>query len=168
MWRILCLLFGALAAVSTCYAQVGPQEENNNPYLEEVRNLVFDLCQQIGKIDEPTLRIFIRIRYATSLWSGKLGPDTEPAVTATADSLEDLLANEKNLLPLYRNSFRRELLALAELHSAELVKKYADRFAKSEQSSVDVADTMVSAQNGVGAAVESAESNIVGGQFSGT
>src|SRR5689334_20267149 len=168
MRRILCLLFGALAAVSTCYAQVGPKQEENNPYREEARNLVFDLRQQIGKIDEPTLRIFIRVRYATSLWSGKLGPDTEPAVTATAESLEDLLANEKNLLPLYRNSFRRDLLALARLHSPELIKKYADRFAKSEQSSLDVANTMLSAQNGVSAAVQTAESNIVGGQFSGT
>src|SRR5690349_20493071 len=107
MRRIFCLLFGAFAAVSTCYAQVVPkQEENNNPYLDEARNLVFDLRHQLGKIDEPALRIFIRIRYAASLWSGKLGRGTEPAVTATADSLEDLLANEKNLLPLYRTSVR--------------------------------------------------------------
>src|SRR5690349_20125182 len=85
----ICSLLLCLSAVaSPCFGQ-GFVEEQKRTHLQEAQSLLFQFNDQVKAVDEPTLRIFLRLRYATLLWSGKVGAASEKAEDATADAIND-------------------------------------------------------------------------------
>jgi hypothetical protein len=83
-----------------------------------------DLPAQIKKIDDATVRVLLRLQLATFHWSDSSEQSRDQARELTLSGLQDLEKHESDLAPQYAELFRRDLLALLEVHAPELAARY--------------------------------------------
>jgi len=91
---------------------------------QRATELIADLPAQIKKVDDATVRVFLQLRLATFHWSELSENSRDRARELTLSGLQDLDKNRSDLLPLYGNSFREDLLALLEVHAPDLAARY--------------------------------------------
>lgn len=139
----------------------------NGPDSQRVQLTLQQLPGQIKSIDEPAVRILLRLRLATFLWKTKANQGADIAEGITADALSDLQAHDKELPPLYENLFRRDLMALARLYAPHLLTRL-DQQDKSEQTKnpdeFGIALSMLDSKEGVAPAVETIYRALKSGQ----
>jgi len=122
MVRYWCALLLLLATSQVCLAQ-NIQDETSF-VKQRASELVEGLPTQITKIDDATVRVFLQLRLATFFWSGLSEQSRERARDLTLSGLRDLDEYRADLVPLYADLFRKDLLALLEVHAPDLAAKY--------------------------------------------
>jgi len=111
-----------LATVQLCLAQ-NIQDEASFAK-QRATELIADLPAQIKKVDDVTVRVFLQLRLATFHWSELSEHSRDRARELTLSGLRDLDEHRTELMPLYANSFREDLLALLEVHAPDLAARY--------------------------------------------
>jgi len=91
---------------------------------QRATELIADLPAQIKKVDDASVRVFLRLRLATFHWSELSEHSPDRARELTLSGLQDLDEHRAELMPLYANLFRKDLLALLELHAPDLAARY--------------------------------------------
>jgi len=122
MVRYWCAFVLLLATVQLCLAQ-NIQDEASFAK-QRATELIADLPAQIKKVDDVTVRVFLQLRLATFHWSELSEHSRDRARELTLSGLRDLDEHRTELMPLYANSFREDLLALLEVHAPDLAARY--------------------------------------------
>ncbi|HYV11639.1 MAG TPA: hypothetical protein VE980_12115 [Pyrinomonadaceae bacterium] len=122
MARYWCAFVLLLMMGQVCLAQ-NTQDETSFAK-QRATELIADLPAQIKKVDDATVRVFLQLRLATFHWSELSENSRDRARELTLSGLQDLDKNRSDLLPLYGNSFREDLLALLEVHAPDLAARY--------------------------------------------
>lgn len=91
---------------------------------QRATELIEDLPAQIKKVDDATVRVFLQLRLATFHWSELSEHSRDRARELTQSSLQYLDEHRSDLVPLYAESFREDLLALLEVHAPDLATRY--------------------------------------------
>jgi len=91
---------------------------------QRATEFIDDLPAQIKKVDDATVRVFLQLRLATFHWSALSEHSRNRARELTLSGLQDLDEHRSDLLPLYADSFREDLLALLEVHAPDLAARY--------------------------------------------
>ena len=117
-----CAFLLLLTAGPVCLAQ---DIQDETPFAKQrASELVENLPAQIKKIDDATVRVFLQLRLATFYWSELSDQSRERARSLTLSGLQDLDEHRAELVPLYADSFREDLLALLEVHAPDLAARY--------------------------------------------
>jgi len=124
MLRHSCALLLLLVSGQICLAQ--STEVETSFAKQRATEFIEDLPAQIKKIDNPTVRIFLQVRLATFHWSELSERSRDRARELTLSGLQDLDEHRSDLVPLYADSFREDLLALLEVHAPDLAAQYRD------------------------------------------
>jgi hypothetical protein len=99
--------------------------QDETPFAKQrASELVENLPAQVKKIDDATVRVFLQLRLATFYWSELSDQSRERARSLTLSGLQDLDEHRAELVPLYADSFREDLLALLEVHVPDLAARY--------------------------------------------
>lgn len=158
----LTILLGCAVAVAQ---QPAAQTQHARP-----RSSLVGLSDQLKAADEPAFRVFLRLQIAAFLWKSKDRDDAADAETVASEALSDLKEHEGDIPTLYVNLYRRDLLALLEVHAPAL----AGRLAKKEEPqqgkrnrSIDTAYSMLTAGGNAAQAVESARAIVRSGEETG-
>jgi len=122
MVRYWCAFLLLLTTGSVCLAQ-NIQDETSFAR-QRANELIEDLPAQIKKVDDATIRVFLRLRLATFYWSELSEQSRERARALTLSGLQDLDEHRADLVPLYADSFREDLLALLEVHAPDLAARH--------------------------------------------
>jgi len=135
--------------------QVSPQTDDS--VRQRTVFAVNQLPDQIKSIDEPAIRIFLRLRLANHLVSRNVKEIEGVVESIIADALNDLESNEKDLPDLYANMFRRDLMALAKLHAPGLVARFEKQNKPEQANKTDefgIAYSLLDSKEGVAPAIE--------------
>ena len=122
MIRYCCAFLLLLTIGQVCLAQ-NIQDETSFAK-QRANELMEDLPAQIKKIDDATVRVLLRLQLATFHWSELSEHSRDQARELTLSGLQDLEKHESDLAPQYAELFRRDLLALLEVHAPELAARY--------------------------------------------
>ncbi len=122
MVRYWCAFVLLLATGQVCLAQ-NIQDEASFAK-QRATELIADLPAQIKKVDDVTVRVFLQLRLATFHWSELSEHSRDRARELTLSGLRDLDEHRAELMPLYANSFREDLLALLEVHAPDMAARY--------------------------------------------
>jgi hypothetical protein len=122
MTRYWCVFVLLLTLGQVCLAQ-NTQDETSFAK-QRATELIADLPAQIKKVDDATVRVFLQLRLATFHWSELSENSRDRARELTLSGLQDLDEHRSDLLPLYANSFRKDLLALLEVHAPDAAARY--------------------------------------------
>ena len=122
MVRYSCALLLVLMTGQICLAQSIPDETSFAR--QRATEFIEDLPAQIKKVDDATVRIFLQLRLATFHWSELSEHSRRQARELTLSGLQDLDEHRSDLVPLYADSFREDLLALLEVHAPDLAARY--------------------------------------------
>ena len=117
-WAFLLLL----TTGSVCVAQT--IQDETSFARQRATELIEDLPAQIKKVDDATVRVFLQLRLATFCWSEPSEQSRERARALTLSGLQYLDEHRADLVPLYADSFREDLLALLEVHAPDLAARY--------------------------------------------
>jgi hypothetical protein len=169
MFRQVVAFLLILVSNNVCFGQERAWDQNE-PANQLAEYAVSQMPEQIKTVDDPALRIFLRLRLASFLWSA--GPDTgilssQEAESLVMDALSELKARGDELPPLYAKQFRNDLLALIKLHAPNLAKQLDDQYVGKQDGSgksVDIAYSMLSEKDGVAPAVEMVRRGLNNGQ----
>ena len=136
---------------------------------QRASEVIENLPAQIKKIDDATIRVFLQLRVATFYWSELAEQSRERAGTLTLSGLQDLDEHRAELVPLYADSFREDLLALLEVHAPDLAARYKTRAAAASDkvtpgSSYDVAYSMLRPRGQAALAVQTLTRALEGGE----
>lgn len=122
---LVCLLIGVCAAQG---AGQQAAENNDGHAFQRTQNVLDRLPDQIKAMDEPALRVFLRLRLAGFLWSKDFAESENKAETICVAALADLQAHQTEIPESDLKWLRREILSLLELHApdraARLIKQY--------------------------------------------
>jgi hypothetical protein len=124
MVRYWCALLLLLTAGQVCLAQ-NIQEESSFAR-QRATELIEDLPARIKKVDDATVRVFLQLRLATFYWSELSETSRDRARELTLSGLQDLDEHRSDLVSLWSESFRQDLLALLEVHAPDLAARYKD------------------------------------------
>jgi len=121
-----------------------------------------ELPALIKTIDEPTLRVFLRLRLATVLWSGESRHQESRGHAETAEAmavaaLEDLRANAGDVPEQHANWLHTDLMALINARAPELAARLKEGKSSEKpgnQNQVDLAYSILNYQGDASAAVE--------------
>ncbi len=122
MVRSGCALLLLLMTGHICLAQ-SIQDETSFAR-QRATEFIEHLPAQIKKVDDPTVRVFLQLRLATFYWSELSDHSRDRARELTLNGLRDLNEHRADLVPLYADSFREDLLALLEVHAPDLAARY--------------------------------------------
>ena len=122
MTRYWCAFVLLLTVGQVCLAQ-NIQAETSFAK-QRATEIIADLPAQIKKVDDASVRAFLRLRLATFHWSELSEHSRDRARELTLSGLQDLDEHRAELMPLYANLFRKDLLALLELHAPDLAARY--------------------------------------------
>ena len=122
MVRYSCALLLLLMTGQICLAQRFSDETSFAR--QRATEFIEDLPAQIKKVDDATVRIFLQLRLATFHWSELAEHSRRQARELTLSGLQDLDEHRSDLVPLYADSFREDLLALLEVHAPDLAARY--------------------------------------------
>jgi hypothetical protein len=120
--RYWCAFVLLLTTAQICLAQNIPVE--NSFAKQRATEFIEDLPAQIKKVDDATVRIFLQLRLATFHWSELSERSHDRARELTVGGLQYLDEHRADLVPLYADSFREDLLALLEVHAPDLAARY--------------------------------------------
>lgn len=161
-----CLL---LISVPVCFGQQTSKDVAQSLRQQRAAAAFTSLPDQIKTMDEPALRVFLRLRVATFLWASKAPNDASAAEAIATAAVEDLLAHEGEIPTLYVKSFRRDLLAALQLHAPgaadRLMKQYGLK--QDQQEQLGLAFKQLDDKDGVKQAVENVRSNVASGRATG-
>jgi hypothetical protein len=119
------------------------------------------LPDQIKHIDEPALRVFLRIKLAKFLWGLKTEAGNEKAEAIATDAASDLKIHESELPKLHADVFRRELKAALRIHAPDLATQLSEKgLFKSPDNSEDDEDSETALAQLDAKKVEAAEKTI--------
>lgn len=161
---IICLI---ASIGNLCYGQQLLPEANQQAR-SNVESDLYKLADEIKLMDEPTFRLFLRIRLATFLWSRSKNIEAASRAEIIAqDALADLEAHEKEIPSLYAKLFRRDLLALFQLHLPALAAHMVEQDKveqKNSRNEFEIAYSMLDSKNGTRPAVDMVRRNLSSGQ----
>ena len=121
-YRCAFLLLLVLTVGQFCLAQ---NVQDETPFAKQrASELIENLPAQIKKIDDATVSVFLQLRLATFYWSEPSQQSRERARAVTVGGLQYLDEHRAELVPLYADSFREDLLALLEVHAPDLAGRY--------------------------------------------
>ena len=113
-----------LLLLTTAQICLGQNNQDETLFAKQrASEVIENLPAQIKKIDDATIRVFLQLRVATFYWSELAEQSRERAGTLTLSGLQDLDEHRAELLPLYADSFREDLLALLEVHAPDLAAR---------------------------------------------
>ena len=133
-----------------------------SPSSQYQASVLISLLEQVDTCKEPALRVFLRLKVATYLWSkpsGSLKPET---IATTA--LADLREHEKEIPALYVTQFRKNLIAQLQLHAPELARALAENDNLDTRTDLEVAYSLLSQEKGSEQAVRIVQDSIGGGK----
>jgi len=143
----------AIACPQICFGQTALDQTDLIIVQQRLDDLAVAFPIQIRKIDDPTVRIFLKLRLARLLWN-------EPDRNTTAESLTVAALDEldaSDAVPqLYADTLHRDLLALLQANSPDTAKKYA-------RQELDVAYSMLNSKGNEALAVATLESELAKG-----
>lgn len=119
------------------------------------------MLEQVRASDEPTLRVFLRLRIAAYLW--KHPDDSHDPKDWADEAQKDLDAHEKEIPNLYLHLFRRELAAQLKAHGSPQRALPADESSPARATDLEVAYSLLTQENSVRQAVELAQRSIAAG-----
>jgi hypothetical protein len=122
MVRYWCAFLLLLTMGQVCLAQ-NTQDETSFAR-QRATEFIEDLPAQIKKVDDATVRVFLQLRLATFHWSELSEHSRDRARELTLSGLQELDEHRSDLVPLYADSFREDLLALLEVHAPDLAARY--------------------------------------------
>jgi hypothetical protein len=126
--------------------------------------LINSLSNQIKALDEPALRVFLRLRAAKFLWAEKNQAAAKAAETMAAEALTDIQEHADAISPLYVRIFRKEVLAALQLHAPDLAARLAERYKlESAAQGFETAYELLGSKDGVARATELMSRNIRSG-----
>lgn len=165
-YRCAFLLLLLLTMGQFCLAQTVQDE---TPFAKQrASELIENLPAQIKKIDDATVSVFLQLRLATFYWSEPSQQSRERARALTVSGLQYLDEHRVDLVPLYADSFREDLLALLEVHAPDLVARYraggdtADKVTPGNP--YDVAYSMLRTKGQAALAVQTFTQALIGGE----
>ncbi len=120
------------------------------------------LLEQVDSCEEPALRVFLRLRFATYLWS-KPAESLKPE-TVAATALADLRKHEKEIPALYVNQFRKNLIAQLQLHAPDMARALAENDKLDSRTDLEVAYSLLGQEKGNDQAVRIVQDSIGGGK----
>jgi hypothetical protein len=142
-----------LACPRISSGQTSPDKTDLLVLQQTLDELAIALPAQIKKIDDPTVRVFLKLRIASVLWS-------EPQQNTIAESLTVAALDEidaNGAIPsLFADMFRRDLLALLEANAPDTAKRYA-------RKDVDVAFSLLNSKGKEALAVTTLETELANG-----
>lgn len=154
---LLCLLISA-----PCLSQQ-PLPNVNLEARPPAEALLNELPDQIRAMDEPVVRIFLRLQLAAYLWTSRdQTRSLNPEIIAAA-AFSDLQDHQDEITELYAQSYWRDLLALARLHAPALAERYAAGQVGS-RNQIEVAYSMLNRSDGVASALELLRRSLQAGQ----
>jgi hypothetical protein len=124
-----------------------------------------DLLDEIDSCEEPTLRIFLRLKMAAHLWNKPSGSNPEKEVLK---ALDDLRAHEAEIPPLYLNLFRRDLIAQLQAHAPSSAAKLIDEYRLDRRTDFEIAYSLLGQANGIDKAVGIVRSGVAEGKDPGS
>ncbi|HEX8128303.1 MAG TPA: hypothetical protein VF527_04315, partial [Pyrinomonadaceae bacterium] len=108
-----------LAYVPLSFSQQ-PTPNNEQLLNERVGHALISLSDNIKKIEEPAFRVFLRTRLAKFLWGKGASDAAGKAEVIAAEAVTDFQAHQAGMPPLSAGLFRKELLAVLQLHAPKL------------------------------------------------
>lgn len=159
----LCLL---LATCSGCLGQPAVRQRKGMPGQQRTDTRLNGLTEQLKAVDEPTMRVFLLIQYATFLWGSDREGAAVQAENLAADAMADLQAHGNDIPSLYSSLFRRDLLTLLNLHAPALAARLTERYQleRTPGEQLETAFALLDSKGGASAAVEKARAALLGGQ----
>ncbi len=165
------LIFFLISGITPCLAQQSPSKENlpsDELARQRAWSVLYELPDQLKLMDEPTLRVFLRLRLADFLWQHKNKND-EAKTRADAlalDTLEDIKAHKNEIPELYYDSFRRDLQALIQLNAPTLAARLVELNGSEPKkgNTFEVAFSMLDSKDGASSAVKLVKSGLDSGQ----
>jgi len=145
-------LISAVACPQVCFGQTSA--EKTDLVQQSLDELAIALPLQIRKIDDPSVRIFLKLRIASVLW--KEPHQNTIAESLTVAALDDLDANAA-VPSFYAEGFRTDLLALLQVNAPDTAKRYA------RENDIDVAYSMLNSKGKEGLAIETLEAELAKG-----
>ena len=166
MVRYWCALLLLLTAGQVCLAQ-NIQDETSFAR-QRATELIEDLPTRIKKVDDATVRVFLQLRLATFYWSELSEQSHVRARELTLSGLQDLDEHRSDLVSLWAESFRQDLLALLEVHAPDLAARYKDGADTTEKvtpgNPYDVAYAMLRTKGQAALAVQTLMRAVNGGE----
>jgi hypothetical protein len=124
------------------------------------------LNAQIKVMDEPAMRVFLRLQMAKLLWTKKLNSSSNEAQVLAADAVADLQNHLGEVPPLYAGMFRGELLALLQDNAPALAARLVERYDLGRgDDQAAVAYRLLNTEGGAGRALEIMRDLVRGGQI---
>jgi hypothetical protein len=99
------------------------------------------------------------------LWNSKTKSSAAQAETLAAEAMANLQAHESEIPTLYADIFRKDLLALAELHAPALAARLSEQYKleATPREQMQTALTLLDSKEGIKLAVEKVHSNLQSG-----
>lgn len=143
----------AVACPRICFGQTGPDKTDLLVLQQTLDELAIALPAQIKKIDDPTVRVFLKLRIASVLWNDLQQNTIAESLTVAA--LDEIDANDA-IPSLFADMFRRDLLALLEANAPDTAKRYA-------RKDVDVAFSLLKSKGKEALAVTTLKTELAKG-----
>src|SRR4026207_2437493 len=102
MTRYWCAFVLLLTVGQVCLAQ--DMQDETSFAKQRATELIEDLPAQIKKVDDATVRVFLRLRLATFHWSELSEHSRDRARELTLSGLQDLDEHRSDMTPLYADS----------------------------------------------------------------
>lgn len=154
MFKLLLTLILIASAAVNCAAQsnAGAGDATARQQQEQVLSPV---VKQIGELEDPLLRVFLRHEVANYLWESNSG--TQDAGALTEDALADIETYGESMPAPLVKSYRRSFFTKLHHHSPVLAAKLAARYGSEKatpRGELETAYSMLNTQGGVEPAVE--------------
>lgn len=157
----------AVAVVLLCWSSSSGQQAVSAEAQfrrQRVEALLGNVSGQIKGLDEPTVRVFLRLRAAKFLWAEKGAASSRAAETMAAEALADIQEHGDEIPGLYVNLFRKEVLAALQLHAPTLATQLVERYKlESAARGFETAYEMLGSKDGAARAAELMGRNIQSG-----
>jgi hypothetical protein len=125
---------------------------------------IIHMLGRIEAVDDPTLRVFFRLRIATYLWGAPSSTACPDYVTKAAEDLvADFRDHDQEMPKLYSNAFRHSLLAQLTLHDPALAARLTDGDKPGRRTDFQVAYSLLGQKGGAGMAVGMAQRSLASG-----
>ena len=145
------LLIATVACPQFCFGQTGA--DKTDLVQQSLDELAIAFPLQIRKIDDPSVRIFLKLRIASVLWNEPHQNTTAESLTVAA--LDELDANAA-VPTLYADIFRGDLLVLLQANAPDTAKRYA-------RKDLDVAYSILNSKGKEALAIETLETELAKG-----
>ncbi len=158
---ILLLTFCLILSTNTSYSRLFdnttsavPSQTNDAPL-----NALLD---EIEAVDEPALRVFLRLKITAHLLDASTESDRLRVVAAK--TLADLREHKEEIPDLYANLFRSELTAQMKAYALESAVPSVEQVKVEPRPELEVALSLLGQENGIAKAVNIVESYLAGGK----